>query len=284
MAFDGHGPGVRLGLHEADPNSAAQASQRTANGGGVYALVSLGGQERQAASGSRSPTDDRRRAQAASSGVHAGLPARPAVGAMTTPIDSLKLLERNPRRITADAFGRLCDSIRRDPQFMRLRPIVVDDDNNILGGNMRWRACKEIGMTELPEGWVVKASGLTAEQRKRFVLIDNAPEGMAGSWDDDILAADFEIPDLQMVGFPLGELGMFDADEKPPPSLASGDRQPFRQMTFTVHDEQFEEIEAAMRLAKKAGHGESAVNENGNGNALAWVCQFFNRNNEGGDV
>jgi hypothetical protein len=61
-----------------------------------------------------------------------------------------------------------------------------------------------------------------------------------------------------------------------PPELAEGDREPFRQMTFTVHDSQFEAIEAALKKAKEAGGGKSDVNENSNGNALAAICEAFN--------
>jgi ParB family transcriptional regulator, chromosome partitioning protein len=75
----------------------------------------------------------------------------------------------------------------------------------------------------------------------------------------------------------LGDaMGSFDVDEAAAPELAEGDRQPFRQMTFTVHDEQFEEIERALARAKELGGGESLVNENSNGNALAFVCGRFN--------
>lgn len=69
----------------------------------------------------------------------------------------------------------------------------------------------------------------------------------------------------------LGHIG-----EVAPPELPSGDRVPFRQMTFTVHDEQFEEIERALAKAKELGGGESLVNENSNGNALAFMCGRFN--------
>jgi ParB family chromosome partitioning protein len=72
-----------------------------------------------------------------------------------------------------------------------------------------------------------------------------------------------------------GMLNALDVDEAEPPQLPSGDREPFRQMTFTVHDSQFEEIEAALKKAKAAGGGESVVNENSNGNALAFVCGRF---------
>ena len=122
------------------------------------------------------------------------------VSASTRPIADLAAEPRNPRTITEEAFAKLCESIQRDPQFMVLRPIVVDALGTVIGGNMRTRACKHLGMTEVPASWVVRAGDLTPEQIKRFVVIDNAPAGMAGDWDWDMLAADWEIPDLEMLG------------------------------------------------------------------------------------
>lgn len=87
--------------------------------------------------------------------------------------------------------------------------------------------------------------------------------------------------DLELTGFDAEAVqsatDAFDVSEIAAPELKDGDRAPFRQMTFTVHDEQFEEVEAAMKKAKGEGGGESAVNENSNGNALAWICGRFNR-------
>jgi len=84
---------------------------------------------------------------------------------------------------------------------------------------------------------------------------------------------EFKLDDMD-----LGEMmGQFDAQEADAPELKDGDRAPFRQATFTLHDEQWEEVEAALAKAKKDGGGESAVNENSNGNALAWICGRFNR-------
>ena len=62
-----------------------------------------------------------------------------------------------------------------------------------------------------------------------------------------------------------------------PPGLKDGDRAPFLQMTFTLHDEQAEELNAAIKKAKNEGGGQSAVNENSNGNALYFIAQRFNR-------
>jgi hypothetical protein len=119
----------------------------------------------------------------------------------TIKLNTLKPNDRNPRKISDAALAKLCESIQRDPQFMELRPIVVDEDNVILGGNQRYAACRKLGKAEVPASWVKVAAGLTAEQRKRFVVVDNAPEGMAGEWDLDLLKIDWELPELGDLGF-----------------------------------------------------------------------------------
>lgn len=123
-------------------------------------------------------------------------------------LSDIKANSKNPRIIKDEAFKKLCESIKRDPEFMTLRPIVVDDEGIILGGNMRYRAIKELGMKDVPDGWIVKASNLTAEQRKRFILVDNAPRGMAGDWDFDMLANEWELSELKALGFDLADFGM----------------------------------------------------------------------------
>ena len=86
--------------------------------------------------------------------------------------------------------------------------------------------------------------------------------------------------DMDMTGYTEAEIErlmtQFHVDEVGAPELKDGDRAPFRQATFTLHDEQWEAVEAAIAKAKAAGHGESAVNENSNGNALAWIAEVFN--------
>ena len=125
----------------------------------------------------------------------------PVVGENKLKLSTLRPNDRNPRTIKSEAFLKLCESIKRDPQFMPLRPIVTDGDGCIIAGNQRYMACLHLGMTEVPDSWVIVANGLTEEQRKRFVIIDNSPEGMTGDWDFDILSSDFELPDLEMLGF-----------------------------------------------------------------------------------
>jgi hypothetical protein len=69
----------------------------------------------------------------------------------------------------------------------------------------------------------------------------------------------------------------FSVDTVDAPTLRDGDRLPFQQMTFTIHDDQAEEIRAAIAKAKSDGYGESSINENSNGNALAFICGSFLR-------
>jgi len=137
-------------------------------------------------------------------------------------IKDIRPNEKNPRFITQDALKKLVDSIRRDPEFMRLRPIVVDPAGFILGGNQRYRAIVEMGLSEIPDEWVVSAADLTDEQRRRFILVDNAPEGMAGQWDFELLANEWDVPELEAIGFTQEMLGLAgfgegdgDLDENP---------------------------------------------------------------------
>lgn len=120
-------------------------------------------------------------------------------------VDTLKPNSKNPRNISPSALLKLQQSIERDPEFMALRPIVIDEQNIILGGNQRYKAIQKIGMKTIPETWVVRALNLTPEQRKRFVVIDNGPEGASGTWDFEALMKDFDLPDLEALGIKFCE-------------------------------------------------------------------------------
>jgi ParB-like chromosome segregation protein Spo0J len=124
----------------------------------------------------------------------------------TIALNTLEPNDRNPRKITDEALQKLCESIERDPQFMELRPIVVDENNVILGGNQRYRACRKLGKETVPASWVKVATGLTEEQRKRFIIVDNGPEGMSGDWDAELLKIDWDVPELADVGLDLQTL------------------------------------------------------------------------------
>jgi len=120
-------------------------------------------------------------------------------------------LPKNPRFIRDARFKKLCDSIRDFPEAMKARGIVVDEQGVILGGNMRWRACRELGMKEIPAAWVHRLTGLTVEQKRRFVIMDN--RGF-GEDDMDLLANEWDIDELIGAGFDEEELtGLIDKDE-----------------------------------------------------------------------
>ena len=117
-------------------------------------------------------------------------------------VKNLKSKDKNPRKISDANLDRLAKSISRDPDFMRLRPIVIDEKNVVLGGNQRLRAIRDVlAMKEVPDEWVAQVSDLTDEQKRRFVLVDNGPTGMTGDWDIDMLSAEYDIPELEELGF-----------------------------------------------------------------------------------
>jgi ParB-like chromosome segregation protein Spo0J len=95
----------------------------------------------------------------------------------TVKISTVKSNPNNPRVIKDDKFDKLVQSIKYFPQMLEIRPIVVNDDMIVLGGNMRLKACKEAGLKEVP---IIKASDLTEEQQREFIIKDNVG---FGEWD-----------------------------------------------------------------------------------------------------
>lgn len=106
-------------------------------------------------------------------------------------ISEVKNNPQNPRLIKDDKFRKLVKSIQDFPQMLELRPIVVDENNIVLGGNMRLKACKEAGLKDV---YIVKAENLTEEQKQEFIVKDNVG---FGEWDWDALANEFDIEQLE---------------------------------------------------------------------------------------
>ena len=92
----------------------------------------------------------------------------------------------NPRIIKEHKFKKLVKSIKDFPEMLDLRPIIIDENNIILGGNMRYKACVEAGLKEVP---VKIAKGLSKEQKEEFVVKDNVG---FGEWDWDILGNEWD--------------------------------------------------------------------------------------------
>jgi ParB-like chromosome segregation protein Spo0J len=108
----------------------------------------------------------------------------------TTKLTDIKSNPNNPRIIKDDKFKKLVASIKEFPQMLSLRPIVVNDDMIVLGGNMRLKACKEAGLKEVP---IIKASDLNEDQQKAFIIKDNVGYG---EWDWDMLANEWDAEEL----------------------------------------------------------------------------------------
>jgi DNA modification methylase len=96
----------------------------------------------------------------------------------------------NPRFIKGNKFEKLVKSIKEFPQMLDLRPIVVNQDMIVLGGNMRLKACEEAGLKEVP---IIFADNLTPEQEKEFIIKDNSS---FGEWDWDLLANEWSTEQL----------------------------------------------------------------------------------------
>jgi DNA modification methylase len=115
-------------------------------------------------------------------------------------ISTVKSNPNNPRVIKDDKFDKLVQSIKDFPQMLEIRPIVVNDDMIVLGGNMRLKACKEAGLKEVP---IIKASDLTEEQQREFIIKDNVG---FGEWDWEQLK-EWDGEELEAWGLDVPEFG-----------------------------------------------------------------------------
>jgi ParB-like chromosome segregation protein Spo0J len=112
-------------------------------------------------------------------------------------INLIKPNPNNPRIIKDDKFKKLVQSIKDFPQMLELRPIVIDENNIVLGGNMRLKACQELGLKDVP---TIFAKDLTEDQKKEFIIKDNVG---FGEWNWDDLANDWDETKLVEWGLDL---------------------------------------------------------------------------------
>ena len=111
-------------------------------------------------------------------------------------INAVKLNPNNPRIIKDDKFKKLVQSIKDFPEMLNIRPIVVNKDMIILGGNMRFKACKEAGLKEVP----IIITDLTEEKQREFLIKDNTS---GGEWDWEVLKSEWNTEDLDLWGLDL---------------------------------------------------------------------------------
>jgi ParB-like chromosome segregation protein Spo0J len=151
--------------------------------------------------------------------------------AIKTKLSEVKLNPNNPRLIKDDNFKKLVQSIKDFPEMLDIRPIVVNADMVILGGNMRFKACKEAGLKEVP---IIVADNLTEEQQREFLIKDNVS---GGEWDWSLLA-DWDSEQLEEWGL---EVPVFkDASE--PKDLSDELKETFEVIISCVDETQQQQV------------------------------------------
>ncbi len=187
------------------------------------------------------------------------------------PIEKVKPWENNPRTISTKNFKRLLEQIKKHGVY---KPLIVNQDGIIVGGNMRYQALMEMGIKEV---WVSIVKTTSEAQMLEIALSDN---DRAGEYDELKLA--------EMVTLNPVDTKLYHVDMAPPlpleklPSLSEadvnlpdGEKPGFQQITFVVSDQQAERIQEAMGLAKDSGNFEGSENKNSNGNAIAAVAEGY---------
>ena len=198
---------------------------------------------------------------------------------MNRSIAEIKSNPKNPRVIKDEKFAKLVQSLKDFPEMLEKRPLVCFTDTDgklvVLGGNMRLKAAKEIGLKELP---VIIADDWTEEQKAQFLIKDNVG---FGEWNWDELQSDWDVQKLEDWGLDVPGFDLNSDNLGTDFNLPDGDKAPFQQMTFTLADEQAEQIKIAISEIKETEeykYAETMGNENSNGNALyliimQWVEQ-----------
>jgi hypothetical protein len=181
----------------------------------------------------------------------------------------------NPRAIKQDKFEELKYRIKRLGQ---IKPLIVTDEGEVLGGNMRLRAFKELG---IKEAWVSVVHPKSEAEKIEIALTDNEEMGyyedqalaeLIEKYKEDIDLTKYSVhltePEtLQEILNKYGIDGYGDEF-----SLPDGDKPGFQQITFTLADEQAELIKDCIANAKSINL-ETYDNENSNGNAIYWICK-----------
>ena len=168
-------------------------------------------------------------------------------------------------------------------EFGFTNPILIDHDGGIIAGHGRLQAAQLLSLDEVP---TITLEGLTEAQRKAYVIADNQLAMNAG-WDFEALRIEVDRlseldVDIDLLGFDddfLNDL-LFDSDsESIFPDIASGEKEPYQKKTFTLHDEQVAIIDDAVMLARTNPLSDSSLNDNSNGNAIAFICDDWLKNN-----
>ena len=159
----------------------------------------------------------------------------------TVNIKKLKPNPANPRTIKDDKFHKLVQSVKAFPEMLKLRPIVVNDKMEVLGGNMRLRACIEAGMSEVS---IIRASELTEDQQREFIIKDNVG---FGEWDMDALANEWDAEELKEWGVD------YDIESGPIPDKEEKKIKPYKKSHILISfpPEKFSELQTILSELEK---------------------------------
>jgi ParB-like chromosome segregation protein Spo0J len=198
------------------------------------------------------------------------------------PLDSIVPYGENPKEHPQEQVDKIASSIQR---FGWDQPIVVDGDGTIIKGHGRYQAAQKLGLDEVP---VIEQPDLSDAEVRAARIADNRVA--ESEWNDELLATEFELLREQEMSI---EATAFDSDEiddvekglEPDEEeieeafgdLPDGERDPIRQRTFTLAEEQLDTVETAVERAKDDADTDHPVNSNENGNALAAVCEAYLR-------
>lgn len=126
-------------------------------------------------------------------------------------LSKIKSNPNNPRIIKDDKFKKLCESIKALPKMMELRPIVVDENFIVQGGNMRLKALNELGYKDIPDEWVKQAKDFSEDELKEFIIKDNVG---FGEWDWDDLANNWDVEKLEEWGLDIPDFAVKELEAK----------------------------------------------------------------------
>ena len=154
-------------------------------------------------------------------------------------LSQIKPNPNNPRIIKDEKFEKLKKSIKDFPKMMELRPMVINADNIVLGGNMRLKALKELGYKEVPDEWVKRAEDLTEDEQRQFIIKDNVG---FGEHDWEMLATDWDADELSDWGLDMPtDWGTNEVEEKEQVDLSDDLDINFR-IEVVLSDEKSQEL------------------------------------------
>jgi len=196
------------------------------------------------------------------------------------PLNDIVPYGENPKEHPQEQVDKIASSIQR---FGWDQPIVVDGNGTIIKGHGRYQAAQKLGLEEVP---VIEQPDLSDAEARAARIADNRVA--ESDWNDELLSTEFELlrekeMPLEATGFSSD--GIDDVEKGLEPDeeeieeafgdLPDGERDPIRQRTFTLAEEQLDTVETAVERAKENADTDHPVNSNDNGNALAVVCEVY---------